>query len=60
MKSILSYPVRGPYGDARYRGNCTGYIIKAQQNTLIENKKYTNYNFIPIVYEHLLIFKKVL
>lgn len=28
MKSILSYPYRGPYGDAKYRGNCTGYVIK--------------------------------
>lgn len=28
MKSILSYPSRGPYGKASYRGNCTGYIIK--------------------------------
>jgi|SRR5690625_675719 len=28
MNSILSYPNRGPYGNARYRGNCTGYVIK--------------------------------
>lgn len=28
MKSILSYPNRGPYGDSSYRGNCTGYLIK--------------------------------
>lgn len=28
MKSILSYPNRGPYGNARYRGNCTGFIIR--------------------------------
>lgn len=27
-KSVVSYPKRGPYGDAKYRGNCTGYIIK--------------------------------
>lgn len=28
MNSILSYPIRGPYGNANYRGNCTGYLIK--------------------------------
>lgn len=28
MNSILSYPDRGPYGDASYKGNCSGYIIK--------------------------------
>lgn len=28
MNSILSYPNRGPYGNASYRGNCTGYLIK--------------------------------
>lgn len=27
-KSILSYPYRGPYGDANYRGNCSGLLIK--------------------------------
>lgn len=26
--SILSYPIRGPYGEANYRGNCSGYVIK--------------------------------
>lgn len=26
--SICSYPGRGPYGDSKYRGNCTGYIVK--------------------------------
>ena len=26
--SVVSYPNRGPWGDARYRGNCTGYIVK--------------------------------
>lgn len=28
MKSVVSYPERGPYGNNKYRGNCTGYIIK--------------------------------
>lgn len=28
MNSILSYPNRGPYGDSKYKGNCSGYIIK--------------------------------
>ena len=26
--SVCSYPDRGPYGDSKYRGNCTGFIIK--------------------------------
>lgn len=28
MKSIVSYPDRGPYGKSSWRGNCTGRIIK--------------------------------
>jgi hypothetical protein len=27
MKSIVSYPERGPWGNARYRGNCSGHLI---------------------------------
>jgi len=26
--SVISYPDRGPCGDARYRGNCSGHLIK--------------------------------
>lgn len=26
--SLANYPERGPFGDNKYRGNCTGYIIK--------------------------------
>jgi hypothetical protein len=26
--SVVSYPDRGPWGDARYRGNCSGYLVK--------------------------------
>ena len=28
MKSILSYPDRGKWGNSQYRGNCSGYVIK--------------------------------
>jgi len=28
MKSVISYPHRGKWGDANYRGNCSGYVIK--------------------------------
>jgi len=28
MNSIVSYPARGNYGDSKYRGNCSGFIIK--------------------------------
>ena len=27
MKSIVSYPHRGPWGDSRYRGNCSGWLL---------------------------------
>jgi len=26
--SVVSYPDRGPWGDPRYRGNCSGHLIK--------------------------------
>lgn len=26
--SVVSYPNRGPWGDSRYRGNCSGHLIK--------------------------------
>ncbi len=28
LTSIVSYPDRGPYGDHKYPGNCSGYLIK--------------------------------
>ena len=28
LTSVVSYPERGPWGDARYRGNCSGFLIK--------------------------------
>lgn len=27
LGSVVSYPRRGDYGDSRYRGNCSGYLI---------------------------------
>lgn len=27
MKSVLSYPARGRWGNSSYRGNCSGYVI---------------------------------
>lgn len=35
MKSVLSFPDRGPWGDAKWRGNCSGHI----QRELIEHFK---------------------
>lgn len=29
MNSILSFPDRGPWGDSKYRGNCSGHVYKA-------------------------------
>lgn len=26
--SVISYPSRGPWGNNKYRGNCSGYVIK--------------------------------
>ena len=26
--SVVSYPDRGPWGDFRYRGNCSGHLVK--------------------------------
>lgn len=28
MQSIVSYSDRGKYGDSKYRGNCSGYVIR--------------------------------
>ncbi len=28
MQSVISYKERGNYGDFKYRGNCSGYVIK--------------------------------
>ncbi len=28
MSSVVSYPDRGPWGDHRYRGNCSGFLLK--------------------------------
>lgn len=28
MKSIVSYPDRGPWGSSRWRGNCAGYLVR--------------------------------
>lgn len=28
MKSVVSYPERGQYGNNRYRGNCSGRLIE--------------------------------
>lgn len=26
--SVLSFPMRGPWGDSTYRGNCSGYVYR--------------------------------
>lgn len=44
--------------DMQWYGNIESHIIKTQHNTRSSNKRYANYNFIPIAHEHLLIFKK--
>src|SRR5690606_33695911 len=44
--------------DMTWFGNLESHIIKTQHNCLSSNKQYANSNFIPIVHEHLLVFKK--
>ncbi|WP_193065169.1 DNA methyltransferase [Oceanobacillus oncorhynchi] len=44
--------------DMTWFGSLEAHIIKAQHNTLSDNKQYSNNNFIPISHEHLLVFKK--
>lgn len=29
MNSVISFPEKGPYGSASYRGNCSGYVQKS-------------------------------
>lgn len=29
LTTVMNFPERGPYGDSRYRGNCSGYVQKA-------------------------------
>ena len=28
LSSVVSYPDRGPWGDSKYRGNCSGHLVK--------------------------------
>lgn len=44
--------------DMAWFGNLESHIIKMQHNCLSDNKEYANNSFIPIVHEHLLVFKK--
>ena len=39
MQSIVSYKERGNFGDSKYRGNCTGYIIKDLINNYYPTSK---------------------
>lgn len=39
MQSIVSYKNRGNFGNSRYRGNCTGYIIKDLITQFYPNSK---------------------
>lgn len=44
--------------DMAWLGELEGHVIKAQHNCLSSNKQYTSKGFIPIVHEHLLVFRK--
>jgi hypothetical protein len=44
--------------DMTWFGDLESHIIKVQHNCWSDNKQYANNTFIPIVHEHLLVFKK--
>lgn len=44
--------------DMAFYGDLDSHIIKAQHNCVSDSKSYSNSNFIPIVHEHILVFKK--
>lgn len=44
--------------DMTWFGDLESHIIKVQHNCLSDNKQYANNSFIPIIHEHLLVFKK--
>lgn len=44
--------------DMTWFGDLESHIIKTQHNCFSDNKNYARKNFIPIVHEHLLVFRK--
>lgn len=44
--------------DMRWYGDLEAHLIKIQHNTKSQNKRYSNFNFIPIAHEHLMVFRK--
>ena len=44
--------------DMAWLGELECHVIKTQHNCLSSNKRYTGKGFIPIVHEHLLVFRK--
>src|SRR5699024_3529618 len=44
--------------DMTWFGDLESHIIKTQHNYRSKNKNYTNNRFVPIVHEHILVFKK--
>lgn len=45
--------------DMTWYGALEAHLIKVQHNTKGQYKRYANYNFIPIVHEHVLVFRKI-
>lgn len=39
QSSVLSFPNRGPWGDNKYRGNCSGHVIRGFFETYHRNKE---------------------
>lgn len=44
--------------DINWYGELIGHLVKIQHNTRMENFQYANMNFVPILHEHILIFRK--
>ncbi|WP_430510860.1 hypothetical protein [Gottfriedia solisilvae] len=46
------------FKDLEFYGDIESHVIKVQHNTSSSKKNYSNYNFIPIAHEHLIILRK--
>lgn len=46
------------FKDIDFHGDLESHVIKVQHNTFSSSKNYSNYNFIPIAHEHLIILRK--
>ena len=48
MQSVISYKDRGNYGNSKYRGNCSGNVIKDLISQFYPNSKH-EFVILPMV-----------